>query len=381
MYSLRQFGHMISDLVRMEAYDRAIAAAVKPGDVVVDLGAGTGIFSLLACKYGARHVYAIDYNPAVNVGIEHARANGFAERITFIRANSTTVTLPERADVVLGDIRGRLPPLQIGIEVYRDARKRFLKPGGVIIPESDRIFVAPVEDEALYRREVIEPWQENRLGLDLSVSLPSITSSQVAHRLEDYTTLLPPQIWVELDYAGGEYKRTAGTMTFQSDRPRELHFLALWFDTVLFEGIGFSNAPGGETPRVYNQVLLPLAHPVSMNQGDRLEVDLRSDRMRDDYILTWRCRLYREGAEHPVVDLRQSNFDALPIESLSKRSESFVPEITPAGRASGRAITLMAGGASVGDAARAILEEFPELDFDESRALTLAADLSQQYSS
>jgi type I protein arginine methyltransferase len=381
MYSLRQFGHMISDPVRIEAYDRAIAAAVKPGDVVVDLGAGTGIFSLLACKYGARHVYAIDYNPAINVGIEHARANGFADRITFIRANSTTVTLPERADVVLGDIRGRLPPLQIGIEVYRDARERFLKPGGVIIPERDRIFVAPVEDEALYRREVIEPWQENRLGLDLSVSLPSITSSQVAHRLEDETTLLPPQIWVELDYAGGEYKRTAGTMTFQSDRPRKLHFLALWFDTVLFEGIGFSNAPGGEMPRVYNQVLLPLAQPVSIDQGDRLEVDLRSDRMRDDYILTWRCRLYREGAEHPVVDLRQSNFDALPIESVSKRSESFVPEITPAGRASGRAITLMAGGASVGDAARAILEEFPELDFDENRALTLAADLSQQYSS
>lgn len=372
---------MISDPVRIRAYDRAIAAAVKPGDVVVDLGAGTGVFSLMACKYGARHVYAIDYNPAINVGMEHAQANGFADRITFIRANSTTVELPERADVVLGDIRGRLPPLQIGIEVYRDARDRFLKPGGVVIPQRDTIFAAPVEDADLYRREVVEPWQENLLGLDLSVSLPSITSSQVGYRIEETDLLLAAQPWVELDYAGGEFKPAPGPMVFRSERTRRLHFLALWFDTELFQGIGFSNAPGGEMPRVYGQLLLPFAQPIEIGAGDRLEVELRSDRMRDDYIFTWRSRLYHNGDEAPALTLRQSNFDALPIESVTKRSESFVPEISFVGRATGRAIALLADGLSVGDAAGTILREFPELGFDDNRALAFTADLSQQYSS
>jgi predicted RNA methylase len=48
MYSLRDHGKMISDLGRFGAYVQAIAAAVRPGDVVVEIGAGTGVFSLLA---------------------------------------------------------------------------------------------------------------------------------------------------------------------------------------------------------------------------------------------------------------------------------------------------------------------------------------------
>ena len=74
-YSLDQFGRMIDDRLRMDAYSEAIARSVKPGDAVVDLGCGPGIFALLACKAGARCVYAIDINGVVDFGRGLAAAN------------------------------------------------------------------------------------------------------------------------------------------------------------------------------------------------------------------------------------------------------------------------------------------------------------------
>ena len=76
MYSLDQFALMFSDKIRMEAYSEAIAGSVRPGDAVVDLGCGPGVFALLACKAGARCVYAIDTNGVVDFGRQLAAANG-----------------------------------------------------------------------------------------------------------------------------------------------------------------------------------------------------------------------------------------------------------------------------------------------------------------
>ena len=56
MYSLRDYGAMIADAGRSNAYAKAIARAVRPGDTVADIGCGPGVFSLLACRAGARRV-------------------------------------------------------------------------------------------------------------------------------------------------------------------------------------------------------------------------------------------------------------------------------------------------------------------------------------
>src|SRR5207253_9352317 len=98
MYDILDHGRMIADRVRTPAYARAIAATVGPDNVVVDLGTGSGLFGLLACQAGAARVYAIESDPVIEVARELAIANGFADRITFLHADSRAVSLPERAD-------------------------------------------------------------------------------------------------------------------------------------------------------------------------------------------------------------------------------------------------------------------------------------------
>ena len=86
MYSVLDYGLMASDGVRMSAYARAIERAVKPGSVVLDLGSGTGTCALLAARAGARHVYAIDFNPAIWVARDLAKENGFAAHAAVVQS-------------------------------------------------------------------------------------------------------------------------------------------------------------------------------------------------------------------------------------------------------------------------------------------------------
>ena len=73
MYSLTDFGRMIEDSVRMQAHAEALRRVVHEGSVVVDIGCGTGIFSLIACQCGARRVYAIDPSEFVHLAARRRR--------------------------------------------------------------------------------------------------------------------------------------------------------------------------------------------------------------------------------------------------------------------------------------------------------------------
>jgi len=144
-YDLSGYGKMIQDQIRTSAHQQAMARAIKPGDVVVDLGAGTGLFTLHACRLGAKLVHAIEPNPVIQVAREIVQANGFSDRVAFHQAMSFDVALPHPADVVVTDPRGVLPLKEQAIPAIIDARRRLLKPGGVLIPQRDIIWAALVE--------------------------------------------------------------------------------------------------------------------------------------------------------------------------------------------------------------------------------------------
>jgi Ribosomal protein L11 methyltransferase (PrmA) len=60
------YGRMIADIGRTAAYADALRRHVTPESVVVDIGTGTGVFALLAARLGARKVYAIEADDAID---------------------------------------------------------------------------------------------------------------------------------------------------------------------------------------------------------------------------------------------------------------------------------------------------------------------------
>jgi hypothetical protein len=136
---------MLDDHPRTQTFVRAIRDVVRPGDVVVDIGTGSGVLAIAAARAGARHVYAIEGGSIAMAAREIVAANGLAERITVIEGRSTAVTLPERADVLVSETIGNDPFDEGILDTVRDARLRLLRPGARLVPASVAARVAPVD--------------------------------------------------------------------------------------------------------------------------------------------------------------------------------------------------------------------------------------------
>lgn len=92
---------MLEDRNRMGAFERAIASKVKPGDVVFDVGAGTGILSYFASKQ-ARKVYAVEADPGVaRVGRRLIELNGLAGKIDYRHGLAQEHIPSEPVDVII----------------------------------------------------------------------------------------------------------------------------------------------------------------------------------------------------------------------------------------------------------------------------------------
>lgn len=80
----------------------------KPGSVVVDVGCGSGILSIIAAKMGASRVYGIDAaDETVEIATANAAAHGVADRVQFAQGDMFEPLDPDvEADVVIGDVSG-----------------------------------------------------------------------------------------------------------------------------------------------------------------------------------------------------------------------------------------------------------------------------------
>ena len=144
MFPLQSHLLMLNDKRRLSAYRQAIFKTVRRGDVVVDIGTGTGILAFLAVQAGAKKVYGIEYGPIIDVARKTAAENGYTDRISFIQGKAAEVDIPERADVILNETIGTFGIDEGIMDLIYDARRRFLKPSGIIIPQKFTLLAVPV---------------------------------------------------------------------------------------------------------------------------------------------------------------------------------------------------------------------------------------------
>jgi len=263
---------MICDRVRTDAFRRAIASAVRPGDVVLDVGAGTGILSLFAARAGARRVYAVERTTVAVLAQELAVTNGVADTVQVIQGDLMDIELPERVDVIVSEWLGGFGIDEGMLVPVIAARDRWLKTGGTMIPRSVTAWTALVHDRQL--GETVGFLRDDPYGLNLDglvdMNLNEIIYSGSARHLarEDQRSE-PGRLW------------TSETELISLDRARATHeaetelrvthagtanALALWFSADLASDIQLSVGPG-DPPTHWGMTTAPLRSPIYLTAG------------------------------------------------------------------------------------------------------------------
>lgn len=275
---------MLRDAPRVAAFRAALDASVH-GKTVLDVGAGTGLLSLLALRAGASHVYAVEGSALASLLPAVFEANGFAGRATVLACRVEDAVLPARVDVIVSEWLGFHLLHEAMLESVVIARDAWLKPGGLMLPSSARVLAAPVslDDWAAQRAAV---WTSIP-GCDLScfaeaAARQAAAAPQVMLVGEDQL-LCPPEEVFGLDcgaVTAAELARRLGReVRFAAAKGGACRGYALWFEASFPNGATVLSTAPGQPPTHWMQsvVLLPEAQVV--NAGDRLDarIYLRKD--------------------------------------------------------------------------------------------------------
>lgn len=360
-YSISSYGGMVIDQRRTQPYVDALTRVIGPETVVLDIGTGTGFFALLAARLGAVRIYAIEPDGAIDVARLCAADNPNAGRILWIRGLSTEIDLPERVDVVIGDLHGTLPFFKHNIESLKDARIRHLKPGGHIFPRRDILHVAPATATTEYDM-LRKPWEHNEYGVDFRAARRFVANTWWKVRgdaVAEDALLGAPAPWGSIDYLSAEASTLRGSAEWTIGCTGDMHGYYVWFDTDLGDGPVISNSP--LLPSIaYGRAFFPLESEVGVEAGDRVQVKLAVVAMEDDHIYSWDTLVTAaDGARK--ARFRQSTFNAKPIAHHARAaSEHHVPNLSDGGRVDLAILQGMAASQSHGAIAEALMAKFPE---------------------
>ena len=280
---------MINDTARNRQFDTALKQAITPGSVVLDIGAGTGLLSMMAVRAGAKQVIACEANPALAaLAREVIRGNGYSDRIRVINKPSqqlnpdTDFPKNTRPDVLVAEVFDTLVIGEGALGTFEHARRYLLAPDAVVIPRRAVLYGGLVESERLWR----EGGADQSSGFDLT-ALNRFRPDTIALEAASFGgRLLADEFAIfSFDLSGGETTPSHVRLDIPFRAAGVCHALVYWIRLQLDEHAAIDNRPsfdGETTGRDYcahwYQVARLLVPPVPVEPGMVLRIDAHQNR-------------------------------------------------------------------------------------------------------
>ena len=356
---------------RLRSYRRAIAATIKPGDTVLDLGSGSGVLAFFACQAGARRVYALEHGPSIELARLLARKNGFQDRILFIGGSSRELDLPEQVDAIVTDT---VSFWQAGaLSAIIDVRERWLEPGGQIIPRSIEIVVALAEVPEIYKSH-IDFWARRTGGVDLSPVRDVAVHLPYPVRIQERSLVSEPASLTRLALADLEAGTVDGKVRLRAHRACTVHGVCAWMVSELADQVVVGNGPGHSSTN-YLQAFFPFSRPLAVAAGAIVDVDLQSD---DN--VQWRWAVEAEdrlSASQSRERISQSSFEGMLLspDALRKLAIDRTPTLSARGEAERFILDRADGKTSIAELHSALLKQYPVLFRSEEDAMSFVAEV------
>lgn len=139
---------MLADGVRNKLLYEAIKKNINSETNFLDVGAGTGIWAILAAKLGAKRVVAVEIEESlIPIMFRHAQENGVADKVEIIHAHSNDFKIRGKFNLIVSEIFGVDAFGEATVSAFVKLRNRFLASNGILIPQKMIMFAIPVRVE------------------------------------------------------------------------------------------------------------------------------------------------------------------------------------------------------------------------------------------
>ena len=226
---------MLTDSVRNKLLYQILEKYVTPETKFLDIGAGTGVWAILAAKLGARRVVAVEIEETlIPIIHRHAKENGVAHKIEIIHGNSNDLKIREKFDLIISELfsLGALGAEVVHSFIY--LRDRFLAKNGVLVPQKLTFKVAPVKLKQTIQNIPAELPLKCGFMQSLRYNFPR--SAELAER-SAIELLGTPQSVLELDFTTIEEPKSLENLSavWELDRIDEINAF-LTFTESTFDG-------------------------------------------------------------------------------------------------------------------------------------------------
>jgi len=272
---------MMNDEVRNHAYDRAIQHYVNKDSIVLDIGCGAGLLSMMAARADAKHVYACEvsdlmYHQAKKI----FKQNGFDEQITTINKVSNYLQvghdLPEKADIIVAEIFDTGLLGEQALRTFAHARQHLLKPDGIILPGKASIQAVLIESELLHKEVVTNNCSGFRVD-----TMNELTPSYFQARLEAFPhqILSAERTVSQFDFLQKADAGKTENIQFETTRDGVCHGVCFWFTLDFGHDIEMSTGPENRW-NCWMQAISTFDTPIPIKAGKPLNVQLEQTNSR-----------------------------------------------------------------------------------------------------
>lgn len=200
---------MMNDCERNEFYYEMLKQHITPESGVLEIGAGSGLLSIMAGKLGARWVVAVEGSAEMSeLAKENVKENNLQDRVRVLNMLSTDLTLddlPGKPDILVSEIFGTLLLGESALDYIADARARLLDERTVILPQMAAQFAVPIECPTLDAICTASSWNGIELShvRSLQDTVSTVFTKQYGFRLSSvpFRYLADPVKLLDIDFA------------------------------------------------------------------------------------------------------------------------------------------------------------------------------------
>jgi predicted RNA methylase len=283
--SMVPFWHipMLNDVRRNDAFERAIRVAIEKNGrdaLVLDIGTGSGLLSMMAARAGARRIVTCERVPVIAETAERIIAtNGYERQISVINKGSDQIVVARdmeaRADILISEILSSDLLAEGVLATFEDAHARLLQPGATIIPRAATAVGCLVESEVLSGYTFVG----DVCGFDISPFGTLAAQRLPVHgTMTSWRRLSGDMDLLRIDLSAKEHFAETRTLSIPVQHDGIAVGVIQWMNVDLADGVAFSNHPDEYSDGGWLQVLHTFPDPVAVTAGKELDVVVGHDR-------------------------------------------------------------------------------------------------------